>query len=403
MQQLRRLLHHAYENVPYYRIIFDERGLKPKDIQTIDDLRKLPYLDKDTFKLHYNEIIARNVQSKRLCTVHTGGTTGKPLQFYQDPSEIEKEMAFVFHQWSRVGYKPGEPLVKLGGMSIGPNALTRNHPLYYDPPANILYLWPSISRKKEARYYLKKIKTFESRFLWGYPSAIASFAHLVRKCGLVVPFKLKAVLFASETVSNWQREISEEVFDCKVLDLYGQTEHVAIAAECEGSHAYHFVPQYGVTEIASGSREIIATGFLNYVNPFIRYRTGDITSFPALSNCKYCGRAYFPIVKKIEGRIADCIITPRETLISPSFIIDALHSDYKTIKSTQLVQTCIDRVVLRVTLYDKRNPSKSNKEVQILRQNLQNILGDDIQIKIEVVDKIERLKSGKFKWIISKV
>ena len=53
MQQLSSLLHHAYENVPYYRGVFDERGLKPGDVQNFDDLKKLPYLTKDDFKEHF--------------------------------------------------------------------------------------------------------------------------------------------------------------------------------------------------------------------------------------------------------------------------------------------------------------------------------------------------------------
>jgi phenylacetate-CoA ligase len=81
MQQLEKLLKHAYENVPYYRRVFDERGLKPKDIQNFDDLRKLPYLTKDTFKQHFHELIAKNVKLKNLPISHASGTTGKPLQF----------------------------------------------------------------------------------------------------------------------------------------------------------------------------------------------------------------------------------------------------------------------------------------------------------------------------------
>ena len=50
LEQLSKLLRHAYENVPYYRRIFDERGLKPKDIQDFKDLQELPYLTKDDFK-----------------------------------------------------------------------------------------------------------------------------------------------------------------------------------------------------------------------------------------------------------------------------------------------------------------------------------------------------------------
>ena len=60
MQQLSKLLHHAYENVPYYQRVFDERGLKPKDIQNFDDLKKLPYLTKEIIHETFSDMVARN-------------------------------------------------------------------------------------------------------------------------------------------------------------------------------------------------------------------------------------------------------------------------------------------------------------------------------------------------------
>lgn len=71
----------------YYRRVFDERGLKPKDIQNFDDLRKLPYLAKDTFKQHFHELIAKNVKLKNLPISHASGTIGKPLQFLLQRNE----------------------------------------------------------------------------------------------------------------------------------------------------------------------------------------------------------------------------------------------------------------------------------------------------------------------------
>jgi len=65
MQQLELLLRHAYENVPYYRRVFNERGLKPKDIQNFDDFKKLPYLTKEIVKKNYEELIADSTRAKK--------------------------------------------------------------------------------------------------------------------------------------------------------------------------------------------------------------------------------------------------------------------------------------------------------------------------------------------------
>jgi len=396
MQQLSKLLSHAYKNVPYYRRIFDERGLKPEHIQDLDDLRKLPYLDKNSFKRYSKDLLARNTNPKDLHRTHTSGTTGKPLQFYQHRSEIEREWAFVCHQWSRVGYRPGDARVELRG------AVDRRKFIYYNPGTKVLRLAPIIDTKERVRSYLEHMERFGAKFLHGYPGAIAAFAFAIRYYGLAVPVRFRAVLFASEAVYDWEREIVREVFECREFAFYGQTEHVVIAAECEYSSCYHCIPQYGITEIDPDTYEIIGTGFLNYANPFIRYRTTDIASMPISSRCEKCGRNYFPVFAKVEGRLEDFIITPEGTLIAPA-IITHPFKDLKTVKDTQIVQKDLDLVVVRAVPWAGKDSQALQAELRQLCQDLQIILGKSVQVKWEIVEEIERTTSGKFKWIVSEV
>lgn len=396
MKQLSKLLHHAYKNVPYYRRVFDERGLKPKDIQDFSDLRKLPCLDKNTLRLHAQHIAAENVDLGKLPMSHTSGTTGKPLQFYEDTFTSQRERAFIYHQWSRVGYKPGDARVELRG------AVNRRNPVYYDPGFKILRLSPLVDSKETASYYLKRMKSFRAKFLHGYPGAIASFAYAIKGYGLTVPFKLKAVLFASEAIYEWERELVQEVFNCRVFSHYGMAEKVVLAAECERSHQYHCLPQYGITEIGPDTHEIIGTGFLNYVNPFIRYRTTDVALMPISSGCEQCGRNYYPVFTKVEGRLEDFIVTPQGALIAPA-VITHPFKDLKTIKDTQVVQESPNRVILRAVPWDEGNLQLFEAEVSKLCQDLGEILGADMQVKGEMTGEIERPSSGKFKWIRSDV
>ncbi|RLB06313.1 MAG: phenylacetate--CoA ligase family protein [Deltaproteobacteria bacterium] len=396
MQQLSKLLNHAYENVPYYRRVFEERGLKPKDIQDFSDLRKLPYLTKDTFKARAKEMLARNFDPGKLPTSHTSGTTGKPLQFFEDPFTSPKEWAFICHQWSRVGYKPGDLRVELRG------PVNRDKPIYYDPASKVLRLSPLIDSKERTIHYLKKIQNTGAKFLHGYPGAIASFAYAIKRYKLTVPFKLRAVLFASEAVYDWERNLVQEVFNCRVFSHYGMAEKVVLAAECEHSHQYHCIPQYGITEIDPDTHEIIGTGFLNYANPFIRYRTTDIASTPISSKCEKCGRNYYPVFAKVEGRLEDFIVTPEGALIAPA-IITHPFKDLKTIKDTQVVQKDMDLVVVRAVPWEGKDSQALQVELRQLCQDLQAILGKSVQVKWEIVEEIERTTSGKFKWIVSKV
>lgn len=394
IEELKKLLQYTYENVPYYRQVFNERGLKPKNIQDFEDLNSLPYLNKNTFKSRFKDMVSTKIDVRKIPMSHTSGTCGKPLQFYEKLSTWQKERAFIYHSWSMVGYKPGEPRVELRGR------IDRENPIYYDPYFKVLRLSPIIDNKEIVRYYLAKMKSFGARFLHGYPGAIASFALAIKRFGLIVPFKLTAILFASEAIYEWERTICQEVFDCRIFSHYGVAEKVALASECEHSHYYHFVPQHGIIEIDPNTHEIIGTGFLNYVNPFIRYRTTDIASKPNFEKCTHCGREYFPVIENVEGRIEDFIVTPKGTLITPAAITHPFK-DIKTIKDTQVVQESLDNIILKVVPWKEGDPAMFRVELNQLSHDLKKIIGSEI--KTEIVEEIKQLKSGKFKWIKSNI
>lgn len=396
MHQLSKLLHHAYENVPYYREVFDDLGLTPNDIQELDDLKTLPYLTKDTIRARSKDLQARNFDQSKLPMSHTSGSTGKPLQFTLDPLTLEKEWAFICHQWSRVGYKPGDLRVELRG------PINRNEPVHYDPAMKVLRLSPLIECKNKAALYLDKMQEMGVEFLHGYPGAISSFAFLIKKHKLDVPFDLREVLFASEIVYAWQRELVQDVFHCRGFSLYGMAEKVVLASGCEHTNDYHCIPQYGITEIDPDTKEIIGTGFTNYATPLIRYRTTDVASIPRPIGCEKCARNYYPVFARVEGRIEDFIVTPDGTQISPA-IITHPFKDLTTIKDTQIHQEEVNKVVIKIVPTEANDSETVSREVKQLCKDLQAIIGGSVQVRWEFVEEIKRSNSGKFKWIISDV
>ena len=92
MQKLELILKHVYANVPYYKLIFDERGLKPKDIQDFDDLKKLPVLNKKDIRNNFEDMIAQNYMKFNPSLNHTSGSTGEPLSYY-----IDKELSILIN------------------------------------------------------------------------------------------------------------------------------------------------------------------------------------------------------------------------------------------------------------------------------------------------------------------
>lgn len=397
MDQLNKLLIHAYNNVPYYQNLFNKQGLKPDDIQSLDDLKKIPFLTKDMVREESKDLIAKNYDIKNLYISHTSGTTGKPLQWYISLEEDQKEYASICHQWSRVGFKPGDSTVQLRG-----NIIENKKRYEYDPVYKVLRLSPKFYSKEIVSYYLKLIKDFGAKFIHGYPSVIALFASLIKEYNLQVPFELKAILFASEAIYPWERQISGEVFKCRIFSHYGNAEKVTLAGECEKTERYHPIPQYGITEIDRETNQIIGTSLINYVTPFIRYKTTDIVS--GVNNYEVCSckRQYFPSFDSVEGRLEDYIITSKGEFISPA-IITFPFKDFKEIRNTQVVQKTTKFIELRVVPNEKYDLNNLKSEINILIDGLNKILGNDMEIKPEILDTIETSASGKFRWIISEV
>ncbi|MFC1938472.1 phenylacetate--CoA ligase family protein, partial [Chloroflexota bacterium] len=87
-QRLRQLVRHVYDNVPYYRRIFDERALKPSDIESGEDLVKLPVLTKKLIRDNFDDMMARGFPAREIITHCTGGSTGEPLMFYVTKDEV---------------------------------------------------------------------------------------------------------------------------------------------------------------------------------------------------------------------------------------------------------------------------------------------------------------------------
>lgn len=83
-EKLRSIIRHAYRHVPYYQELFDKQGIKPGDIQTVNDLPAIPVLTKEIIRERYEDLIADNVDQFNPYENMTSGSTGAPLKFLQD-------------------------------------------------------------------------------------------------------------------------------------------------------------------------------------------------------------------------------------------------------------------------------------------------------------------------------
>jgi phenylacetate-CoA ligase len=406
MVQLSKLLIHAYNNVPYYRRVFDERGLKPANIQSTADLKKLPYLTKEIIRENLPDLVARNYAKPKLEYVTTGGSTGIPLGFYYEKGfSRAREQAFMTALWNRVGYRLSDKCVLLRGYVV--DSASKGTFWKYSLFGRWLILSSYHMTDKLLPSYIAKIREFRPAYIQAYPSAVTLLARFM-KGNNMQPFpSIRAILCQSENMYPWQRQLLEQVFQCRVYSWYGHTEQAVLAGECEKSVHYHLNPEYGITEIVDNNvkviaeedkmGEIVATGLNNFLCPFIRYRTMDL-AIPANAKCE-CGRQY-SLLKKVEGRTQDLIVTKDKRLITLTALIFGLHfSAFSKVKEMQLIQEREGEIVVRI----QKTYQYSDSDERELLSKMQSAIGDGLKIDFDYVDSIPRTEQGKYKFLIQKL
>ena len=399
--RLNDLLDHAYHNVPYYRRIFEERGLTPADIRSVDELQKLPLLTKDDVRENLEDLKATNYSESDLEYVKTGGSTGKPLEFcYESGVTRAKEWAYMKTQWERVGYSFADKCVVLRGEEV-----SAGEDRFWDTTFFGRWLVLSSYHLDDDRLpkYIAKIREFEPRYIQAYPSVISMLARYMNEND-VEPFpSVTAVLCGSEPLYSDQRELVEDTLRCRVYSWYGHAERCVLAGECEhDQQRYHVFPQYGITElvgedgtpIQNGETrgEIVGTGFNNWAMPLIRYRTNDIGRIED-STCG-CGRPY-EIIESVDGRVQEMFVDETGRAVPLTGMHSRVGKASGNVKNAQFYQEEEGKVLLRVVTTEAYCENDSENILSKLDTRY-----DNIEFEIQPVDDIERTESGKKRFLV---
>jgi phenylacetate-CoA ligase len=397
-QRLRDLVRHAAARVPYYKRLFAEHGISPAQIQTIQDLKIIPTLSKDTVRTHARSLIADGLNLRKLRPQSTSGTTGSPLTVWMDDHTClrTKAVQYLQHEWA--GYRHDRWVGVLAGYKVVPLS-QRNPPFWVKN-----YLGKQVHFSTyhltldHALKYLKEMASSDVQFLIGYPSAIGLLARVAGMANQVLP--LKGVFLSSEPIFPWQRTAIKEAFECPIYDFYGQAEMVVNAISCGQTENLHICIESGVAEFIkhdfSPNRHVlIGTSLANYVMPLIRYELHDITS-PVRKACS-CGRTHL-LMTPVETKSEDFIVTPEGLFVSAS-LLTFPFKDARAVSSCQIVQPDTEHIVVRIVPTEYFSQDESSKLIEDLRK----CVGDTINIQIQPVNEISRTKDGKFRFVVSDV
>lgn len=396
-KKLRALIKHAYENVPYYHQLFRKLNLKAEDVRTREDLQKLPFLTKEIIRRNLTRFLAKNIPESQLMETHSSGSTGEPLKYYIDKESYSHGWAQTFRCWSWAGYRLGEPYTKI---SLNPRKQLIKK--IQDKLLNCKYVYSSNINKNNLKDFLSMMKG--SSIIRSYASSIFMIANMIENYGVEskwIPYP-KAIATTGETLfENWRNKI-EEVFECQILDGYGG-ESTPIAFECLEHAGYHICSEHVIPEIVRNESvaspgeigEVVVTNLDRWAMPLIRYNIKDI-AIMGKEECS-CGRG-LPLLDSIEGRDTEIVITPNGNFLVVHFFT-ILFEYIEGVDQFQVIQEKIDELNIKIVKNDKF----TEKDKNYIFSEIKKHAGDEININLEFTDSIPPTRSGKRRFVISKV
>lgn len=385
----------AYQKCRAYQKLYDDVGFDVNDFNSLADIKKLPLIDKAFVNYNVKDLLLVDKNSSGVDYVTTGGTSGMPLTFYINASRSQIEYAYLVDGWKRAGFKLGDPKAVLRGRVTGSKSGVHQS---YDPIFNEHYYSNFHMSNDDMKSYISHIKTLKNCFLHVYPSSIYQLARFAKKENITF-HNIKGILAESENVYPEQRTFVESVFNCRYFSSYGHSEKLIAAGECEHSSDYHVWPTYGYLELLDENGEavtkkgqigeIVGTGFINTVMPFIRYKTGDYAEYVG-DYCDKCKRNHLIIRDILGHRVQEHLVAVDNSLISWTAV--NMHDDtFDDVLQYQFYQDTPGVAVIKI----KTGKDFLDEHKQRIINNIGIKLKHRVKVSVKIVDKIPLTERGK--------
>ena len=400
---------YVYDNVPYYRDLMDKKGVKPEDIQSVDDIHKLPFLSKDDLREAYPYGLLGTDLKKCVRIQSTSGTTGKRVVAFYTQKDVD--------MWEECCARA---IVAAGGTDEDVVQVAYGYGLFTGGPGlnggshKVGCLTLPMSSGNTDRQ-LQFMMDLNATILCCTPSYAAYLGESLAERGYKPEDnKLKAGIFGAEPWTEEMRERIEQLLCIDACDIYGLTEisGPGVAFECSQQDGMHINEDHFIAEIidpATGEvlpygekGELVFTSITKEAFPLIRYRTKDICVLNA-EPCA-CGRTHVRMTKPL-GRSDDMLIV-KGVNVFPSQIETVLLDDGYPANYQIIVEreNNSDRIEVQVEMTPEMF-SDSLKDItkreKKLVSDLKAMLGIYCVVKLVAPKSIVR-SEGKAKRVIDK-
>ncbi|HAD04842.1 MAG: phenylacetate--CoA ligase, partial [Desulfuromonadales bacterium GWC2_61_20] len=409
LKRLQQTLERVYCNVPFYRQSLDRAGFKPQDVESLDDLRRLPFTTKQDMRDSYPYGLFA-APMEEIVRIHaSSGTTGKPTVVGYTQKDIDNWSELMARSFVAAGAHKGDIIHNAYGYGLFTGGLGAHYGAE-KLGASVIPISGGNTKRQ-----LMIMQDFGSSVLTCTPSYSLFMAEEAKAEGIDFKnLKLRVGIFGAEPWSEAMRGEIEAKLNLEAIDIYGLSEIMGpgVAIECiEEKHGLHIWEDHFLPEIinpATGAPvrdgeqgELVITTITKQGIPLIRYRTRDITSISYVP-CA-CGRTHARIAR-MSGRSDDMLII-RGVNVFPSQIesilvrIEGVEPHYVLVVDRE---GNLDTLEVQVEV-DEALFSDEIKVLQALARRIEkeikDMLGVTCRVKLVEPKTIQR-SEGKAKRVI---
>lgn len=407
-EKIVKQVRHVYDHVPYYRAKMDEKGVKPEGIQSVDDIKKLPFLSKEDLREAYPYGLVAVPLSDCVRIQSTSGTTGKRVVAFYTQHDINLWDECCARAIVAAGGTKDDVVHVCYGYGLftgGPGLNGGSHML-----GSLTLPMSSGNTERQIQF----MTDLGSTILCCTPSYAAYLAESIHERGVIDKIKLKAGIFGAEAWTEEMRRDIEKSLHIKAYDIYGLTEisGPGVSFECSEQTGMHINEDHFYAEIIDpdtgevlpeGSKgELVFTCLDKEAFPLLRYRTRDICVL-SRKKCS-CGRTHVKMSKPM-GRSDDMMIVKGVNVfpsqIEAVLINQGYPANYQIIVdrvgTTDTIGVLVEQPADRYTT----DPAEISSRESHLVQGLKNMLGIQVTVRLVEPKSIAR-SEGKAVRVIDK-
>jgi phenylacetate-CoA ligase len=403
---LRRLVRHAYAHTPYYREVLDARGLRPESFASVEDLQKLPLLDRDIVRATLDTRTS-SAPPHWVVKKSTSGTTGQPVVVKYNAESRHWRDATRWRGYGWAGYRIGMPTMHYWGFGPPAHSWVQRRKVALDRAfKRDLYVDCTPRSEESLGAVVKQIRKFGPQVLVAYSAGAAALARYINDQDLrdwpAIP-----VLLGAERLWPHDRAAIEQAFG-PAFETYGCREVMLIGSECEAHDGMHTSMETMIVELLvqqpdgtvrparpGESGEVAITDLHNLACPMIRYITGDVAVARDATPCK-CGRGLAKL-GPIEGRVTETLRDGRGNPVG-GLVFNILFGVLDHVaKKFQVIQKADGSVVMKVV--PNGGDKLPAKEYRAIYEFAAKYL-PATKFMIDYVDDIPLTAAGKRKVVI---